>query len=206
MENLVSYLFSAVLIYKYWAIFIITFLGAFFLPLPTGTVVMASTAFSVQGYLSFPAIFFFALLGNVLGDQCGYWVTRLWGVKALHWLGMKKVVASEKYQKTHALLSNHPMIIIFLSRFMTGVNPLVNLIAGLTRLEYRRFFIFEFIGELAYAGFFSFAGLIFGANWEYLNDFSWEFWAILLSCALLLHLIGKNWVKKRRKNKSFQIA
>ena len=69
MSGLVSLLLSYVLIYKYLAIFIITYLGALAFPLPSGTVVAASAAFAIQGYLNFPLVLFIGILGNVTGDM-----------------------------------------------------------------------------------------------------------------------------------------
>jgi membrane protein DedA with SNARE-associated domain len=201
MENITSFLLSYVLLYKYLAIFIITYLGALAFPLPSGTVVMASAVFSTQGYLSFPLVVVTAILGNVAGDNTGYWITRRYGVRALHLLGMRKVVGSEKYQKVHESVNNHPILIIYFSRFMTGIAPTVNVISGTTRLAYKKYLTFEFLGECTEVLFFATTGYFFGANWEYLNEFSWEFWAILFSGIIFTYLFGRFVFKKRRNQK-----
>lgn len=199
MENVTSFLLSYVLIYKYLAIFVITFLGALAFPLPSGTVVGASIAFAVQGYLNLPLVYITAVVGNVAGDNLGYWISRRYGVKALHVFGMKKVVGSEKYQKVHEALNNHPILIIYFSRFMTGIAPTVNVISGTTRLAYKKYFTFEFLGECSEVAFFSAAGYIFGTNWEYINEFSWQFWAMLLFGIIFTYLFGRFILKKRKE-------
>jgi membrane-associated protein len=201
MENITSFLLSFVLIYKYLAIFVITFLGALAFPLPSGTVVAASIAFAVQGYLNLPAVFATAVLGNVAGDNFGYWVSRRYGVRALHLLGMKKVVGSKKYQQVHESVNNHPILIIYFSRFMTGIAPTVNVVCGTTKLAYKKYFTFEFLGECTEVAFFSTAGYFFGTNWKYLNEFSWEFWAILLFGIIFTYLFGRFVFKKRSARK-----
>ena len=199
MEHITSSLLSYVLIYKYLAIFVITYLGALAFPLPSGTVVMASAAFATQGYLSFPLVFLTALLGNIAGDNTGYWITRRYGVKALHLIGLRKVVGSEKYQKVREMVNGHPILIIYFSRFMTGIAPTVNVICGTTRLAYRKYITFEFLGECTECAFFVLMGYLFGANWEYLNEFSWEFWVLLLLGIICTYLFGRFIFKKKNR-------
>ncbi|MDR3559525.1 MAG: DedA family protein [Candidatus Pacebacteria bacterium] len=194
--NLVGPLLSYVLIYKYLAIFVITYLGALAFPLPSGTVVMASTAFATQGYLSVPLVFLTALLGNVAGDNSGYWLTRRYGVRFLHFIGLKKVVTSKSYGRLYDEVDRHPILIIYLSRFMTGIAPAVNVISGTTHLPFKRYITFEFLGECTEVGFFCLAGYFFGANWSYINQFSAESWILLLSGAVLTYLVWKFILKK----------
>jgi membrane protein DedA with SNARE-associated domain len=61
--------------------------------------------------LSFPLVVLTAILGNVAGDNAGYWLTRKYGVKVLHFLGMRKVVTSEKYLKVHESVNSHPILL-----------------------------------------------------------------------------------------------
>lgn len=199
MENFTSSLLSYVLIYKYLAIFVITYLGALAFPLPSGTVVMASAAFATQGYLSFPLVVLTGILGNVAGDNTGYWLTRAYGVRALHLFGMRRVVGSQRYQKVHESVSDHPVLIIYFSRFMTGIAPTVNVICGTTRLAYKKYITFEFLGECTEVAFFALVGYIFGANWQYFTEFSWEFWALLLFGVIFTYLFGRVVFKKRSK-------
>lgn len=197
MANITELLLSYVLIYKYLAIFIITYLGAIALPLPSGTILIASAAFSTQGYLSFPLVILTGILGNVAGDNSGYWLVRRYGVEALHVLGMKRVVTSEKYNSIRREVNNHPILIIYFSRFMTGVAPLVNVVSGVTRLSYRRFLTFEVLGECTEVSFFSLVGYSFGANWEYVTKFNGESWIILLAGAIFTYLVLHYFFKRK---------
>lgn len=197
MGNIVGPLLSYVLLYKYFAIFVITYLGAIAFPLPSGTVVMASTAFATQGYLSVPLVFLTALLGNVAGDNSGYWLTRRYGVRFLHFVGLRKVVTSKNYQRLYEEIDHHPIIIIYLSRFMTGIAPTVNVISGTTRLPFKKYITFEFLGECTEVGFFTLSGYFFGANWSYIEQFSAESWVLLLSGAVLTYLAWRFLIKKR---------
>jgi membrane protein DedA with SNARE-associated domain len=199
MLSLTSFLLSYVLIYKYLAIFIITFLGAIAFPLPSGTVVTASSAFAVQGYMSLPAVLIIAILGNVAGDNCGYWIARRYGIEALHKLRLSRFINAEKREMINKEIDSHPVIIIYLSRFMTGIAPTVNVVSGLTKLSYKKFLTFEFLGECTEVAFFVTLGYIFGANWEYITQFSGSLWIVILSGAVLTYLIWRIFFKLRKR-------
>ena len=104
---------------------------------------------------------------------------------------------TKKYQKIHAAVNDHPIVLIYFSRFLTSIAPTVNVISGTTRLSYKKYLTFEVLGECTEVAFFSGAGYIFGTNWEYLNKFSWEFWAMFLFAIIFVYLSGR-FVFKRR--------
>ena len=202
MENITSFLLSYVLIYKYLAIFAITFLGALALPLPSGTVVTASAAFAVQGYMSLPLVLFTGILGNILGDNSGYWLARKYGIRVLYKFGFRKFIDPEKRKIANMEIGTHPILIIFFSRFMTGIAPTVNVVSGLTKFSYKKFLIFEVLGECAEVSFFVTMGFIFGTNWEYLTKFSGVSWVAIASGALITYLILHFSFRKIRKKKA----
>src|SRR3989344_5451402 len=79
-RKLMDFLFDAflsfLLVYKYAALFAITFVAALILPLPASTTIVAANVFAFQGYLNFPAVFCAALLGNIAGDNLGNFISR----------------------------------------------------------------------------------------------------------------------------------
>ena len=199
MTNVTSFLLSYVLIYKYVAIFVITFLGAIALPLPSGTVVMASAAFATQGYLNFFAVLFFSILGNMAGDNSGYWIARKYGLPVFYKLGLRKIVDSEKRHKLNRGIDKHPLLIIYFSRFMTGIAPTVNVVCGLASFSYKKYLTFEALGELTECAFFCLMGYVFGTNWQSLTQFSGSSWIFIFSGALLTYLVWKFIFRKNKK-------
>jgi membrane-associated protein len=199
MFDVTSSLLSYVLIYKYLAIFVITFLGAIALPLPSGTVVMASAAFAVQGYLNLPLVLVIGILGNVLGDNSGYWLARRYGLGAVQKLGLERFITPEKEKTANIEIGKHPIIIIYFSRFMTGIAPTVNIVSGLTKFPYKKFLTFEVLGECTEVSFFVTMGYLFGANWEYLTHYSSLSWLLIVSGVLVTYLLWRFFFKTMRK-------
>jgi membrane protein DedA with SNARE-associated domain len=190
-------LLSYVLLYKYPAIFVITFFGAFALPLPSGSVLMAASAFAVQGYMSFPFVLLTGIAGNMAGDSSGYWLVRNYGIGVLDKLRLGRFFKKDRLDGARNQIDKHPILIIYFSRFMTGIAPAVNVVSGITRLPYKRYLLFECLGEITECSVFCFIGYIFGSNWEYVSQLSGGFWVIILAGVLTTFVIGSMIFKKR---------
>jgi len=190
-------LLSYVLLYKYPAIFVITFFGAFALPLPSGSVLMAASAFSVQGYMSFPLVLLTGIAGNMAGDSSGYWLVRRYGVTVLEKIHLKRFFSQVRLDGARNQIDKHPILTIYFSRFMTGIAPAVNVVCGITGLPYKRFLLFECLGEITECAMFCFIGFVFGSNWEYVSQLSGGFWIIILAGILTTFMVGRMIFKKR---------
>jgi len=190
-------LLSYVLLYKYPAIFVITFFGAFALPLPSGSVLMAASAFAVQGYMSFPLVLLTGIAGNMAGDSSGYWLVRRYGLKVLDKMRLGGFFSKNRLDGARNQIDKHPILTIYFSRFMTGIAPAVNVVSGITRLPYKRYLLFECLGEITECSCFCAIGYIFGSNWEYVSQLSGGFWVIILAGMLTTFVIGGMIFKKR---------
>ena len=166
MNFLVHIILPYLLLYKYWAIFIITLIASLAFPVPPGTLLMASSAFASQGYLSFFWVVFFGSLGNIVGDNIGYWLARRYGRQVLRKIGFGKMLDSEKYQNIESRLKKRPGFLIFITRFEVFSNLAVNLMCGLGEVPYRKYIIYELIGEILQVTLYCTIGYFVGDNWE----------------------------------------
>ncbi len=199
MSNFTSELLSWVLLYKYVAIYIITFLGAFALPVPSGTVMMAAAAFAVQGYLNAPLTVVIGIIGNITGDNANYWLARRWGVRVFKKIGLGRLVEHEKTHRIRREIERHPFITIFISRFMTAIAPTVNIVAGITELDYWKFLFYEALGECTEVGCFCAIGFIFGSNWQYVDKLGGNAWLLLLLGVIISYIFWNILLKRGDK-------
>ena len=195
--SILSTLLPYVLLYKYLGIFVITFLGAIALPLPSGSVVMAAAAFAVQGYMNFYLVVFVGILGNMAGDNAGYWLVRLFGLKIMKKIGLARFFPEERLHYARTKLEQHPILSIYFSRFFTAIAPAVNVVAGFTELAYSKFLLFEALGEITEVSLFGIVGYIFGNNWTYFSQLSDKFWILIVAGMGLSVLLWKMILKKK---------
>ena len=166
MENLLGTFFTFLLLYKYVAIFLISYAAALILPLPSGTTIAAAGAFAVEGYFSFWGVVTVALLGNIMGDATGYFIARRYGILLLTHIGFTGALRSKQYLFVEKYLRESPYALIFFSRFFAQANALVNILAGIGKIPLQVFFLFEVFGEIAFVFFYTYAGFLLGAQLE----------------------------------------
>ncbi|MFA9262313.1 MAG: DedA family protein [Undibacterium sp.] len=179
-QNILSFL----LVYKYLGLFLITFLAAFALPLPSSSSLMTAAGFASQGYLSIGWVIFFATLGNTLADNISYWVIRRYGYSVFRRIGFRKIVESPVFAALPGRIARHAPSIIFFSRFEVLATIAVNVLMGFAKTDYRKFFIFVLAGETAQVTLFASIGYFFGNNWEAIMTTFGEFTLILSLIAI----------------------
>jgi membrane-associated protein len=198
MAFLVQYILPYILLYKYWALFIITFLASLAIPIPAGAILIASSAFASQGYLNIAIIFIVVLIANIVGDNVSYWLARLYGVEVLSRIKfINKILKSKNYNVVEKVIRKRPGFIIFISRFEVISTLTINLICGLGRVTFKKFMIFEVFGSLANVLFYIIIGYFFGDSWQAVNNLIGNFSLLLfLAIALALSIFWKKILKK----------
>ena len=91
---ILSYFLSFVLLYKYLALFLVTFMASLILPLPATALLMATGAFAFQGYFNLWEIIMTGFLGSVAGDFLGYIIARSYGKEVLEKIGFRRLLQS----------------------------------------------------------------------------------------------------------------
>lgn len=185
---------SFLLLYKYWAVFVVMFFSALIVPLPTNTVLLAAGAFASQGYFNFPITLIVAVGSNVLGDYAGYLLARRYGHRALRMLRVKIPPSMENLDR---FIGRHPGPAIFLTRFVGTADSLANLLAGFIAMPIRKFLIYDGFGNLVSTGAVLYVGYVLGTDWQ---DFSGLFsiagW-IFLGVIVIAILFSIMWYRHR---------
>lgn len=186
MDAFAQFIVPYLLLYKYWAIFGITLLAALAFPVPPGMLLMASAAFAAEGYMSFGLVVLIGTLGNIAGDNIGYWLARRYGRSVLMRIGFRKILDSEKYARIEARLRRRPGWLIFISRFEVFSNLAVNIMCGLGRVPYRKYLVYESIGEFLQVLIYCSIGYAVGDNWQSISAIISRFMLVILFIGLLL--------------------
>ncbi len=204
MDALAQTILPYILLYKYSALFVITFLASLALPIPAGTLLVASAAFASQGYFNIVVLIGVVIVANIAGDNILFWLARLYGKKVLYRIGfMRKILTSKNFTLIEDSISDRPGFVIFISRFEVIATLTVNLICGLGKVSYRKFMIYETLGAFVDAFFYGMIGYLFGDSWQAVNNlignFSILFFlAIALAVAIFWKKIINNLNKKAR--------
>ena len=194
MATLLSYL----LLYKYVAIVVVIFLSGLILPLPSNTLLLAAGSFASQHYLHIELLFFTALCANVLGDSVGYALTRFWGTRIITDAYLKRFSA---FVRIEQFIRQHARLTIVITRFLGIPGVVVNFMSGLLKIPFRRFVVYDLIGNALDIALFLFIGFVLGVYTENISDMT-QLIGWLVVVVLLIFLIVKFFLRKNTPHTS----
>jgi membrane protein DedA with SNARE-associated domain len=121
------------------------------LPLPGETVLIASGVLVHEGVLDPGDALFFGILGAVVGDQIGYWAGRFGGRPfVLRW-GKYAFITPERLGRAESFFARHGGKAVFLARFIAGLRVFGALVAGISRMPWGKFALYNVLGGTAWA-------------------------------------------------------
>jgi len=184
---------------SYAILFIIIFAetGFVFTPfLPGDSLLFASGAFSAIG--SFNIVFLLPLLwaAAFLGDTANYWIGHFFGQKLID--NPKIPINQEHIDKTQKFYDKHGGKTIFIARFVPVIRTFAPFVAGIGRMNYKKFVSFNAAGGLAWVFGFTLLGYFFGNLPGVKNNFSMVVVVIImLSVMPIVFEFAKTKLKKR---------
>ncbi len=138
--------------YGYWALFFVILLEDFGLPLPGETMLLASSYMAASGKMQTFDIFIIAVIAAILGDNIGYFIGFKGGRKFLTKFGHYIFLDEQHLHRLDAFFTKHGALIIIPARFIDGLRQLNGLLAGMSRLPWHKFLVYNIIGAVFWVG------------------------------------------------------
>ncbi len=185
--DVISPLLSYLLLYKYAALAVFVYAAALLLPLPSNALLLAVGAFSGQGYFNFWIALAVAVIANTLGDLTGYAITRQYGAAVTHALRIDKIKFFDQLQTE---LREDAAITVLTTRFAGWLSPAANFLAGLVKVPFGTFLLYDFIGNFIEPAAALTIGRIVGDYW---SDFSnlLELVAAIIAVCVVLFILAR---------------
>jgi len=146
--------------------------------LPGDSLLFASGMFAALGALNVTTLFFILWSASFLGDNVNYWVGYHFG---------KKIVANHRIpinqnhiDKTEEFFRNHGKKAIFFARFMPILRTFAPFVAGVGKMEYKKFLLFSLAGGFSWVTSFVLLGYFFGNMPIVKDNFSIVILAIII--------------------------
>lgn len=153
--------------YGYLTIFVIITLESAGLPLPGETVLLTSAAYAGStGNINIAVVVAIAATAAILGDNAGYWVGRRWGLPLLLRKGHLIGLDHGRLKLGQYLFRRHGGKIVFFGRFTAMLRAYAAVLAGVNKLDARRFFAFNALGGVAWASIMGFGAYLCGRSIE----------------------------------------
>ena len=164
--------FLGVLIQQYGTmIYVVLFLIVFcetglvvFPFLPGDTLLFIAGAFCAGGSMNIWELSSLLVVAAVLGNTVNYWIGSAIGDKVLnaHYKWLERWIDRGALNKTHSFYEHHGGKTIVLSRFVPIVRTFAPFVAGMSKMTFSRFQLFNVIGALAWVVLLVVGGYFFG--------------------------------------------
>jgi len=157
--------------YGYWTLFFALLLENAGIPLPGETILLFASflAFSEQ-QLQLPWIILTGIVASTLGDNLGYSIGRRGGRplldRYLHLFHIRRQTIEKVIEKGEELFRRHGDLAIFFARFIVGMRIIAGPLAGVLRMPWGKFVLFNFLGAATWVTVVSTVGYQFGEHWE----------------------------------------
>jgi membrane-associated protein len=166
--------------------------------LPGDSLLFAAGALSVGSTLNVHLLVLILAIAAILGNTVNYAAGAFFGPKVFtredSWLLRKKHL-----ERAHAFFETYGARSIILTRFMPIIRTFVPFVAGVGRMPYHRFFIFNFIGGCAWIAGLTYLGYFFGGTEIVRKNFSFVVLAIIaISLLPMVIELGRAWWLSRR--------
>ncbi|MCU1623692.1 MAG: hypothetical protein JWL79_2537 [Frankiales bacterium] len=186
-----------------WALYLIVFLLPFLeasvllgFVFPGETALIFGGAVGTQNGASLTLLMVLAVVGAVSGDAVGYAVGRRWGPR-LQATRLGRFVGEERWVVTEAFLLKRGGTAVFFGRWTALLRAMVPGAAGMARLPYRTFFVYNALGGTLWAVACVLGGYLVGsAVGRYVTSFGY----VILGLVVLAITVAL--VHRRRKRHS----
>ncbi|HZD80416.1 MAG TPA: DedA family protein, partial [Actinomycetota bacterium] len=151
---------------------------------PGETLVIVGGFYARIGNLDLAWVAVAACLGAVVGDNVGFLIGRRFGRGFLERHGRKVLVTPQRLDRADRYYQAHGGKTVFLGRFIPVVRSVGFILAGVARMPWRRFFLYDLAGAVLWGVGHSILGYAIGASYE-----RWKRFLTPAGLAILLVLL-----------------
>lgn len=198
-QSLSHYVRTFVADYGYWAVAVALLCENAGIPVPgESTLLLASFLAYSEHKLHLGWIIIVATCAATLGDNLGYALGHYGGRPLLERYRNLFRIRQKTLDRGEQLFARHGPVTIFFSRFVFGMRVIAGPLAGVLRMPWQAFALFNFLGAITWVTCIAGAGYLFGQHWRSLVRAMERFniAMVLVVVAIGLYL----WWKQRRSS------
>jgi membrane-associated protein len=198
-HSILEVLRTALVHYGYWAVAVALLVENAGVPVPGETVLLlASFMAYAERDLRLSWIMAVGTIAATLGDNLGFALGYYGGRPLLERYQAVFRIQRKTLAQGESLFARFGAVTVFFARFIFGLRIIAGPMAGVLRMPWRRFLLFNFLGAAVWVTAISSAGYLFGRHWERLQRGVKQFDLGIALLVLLLAIFL--WWRGRREN------
>ena len=197
-QHIVDLLRSLLAHYGYGAVAGALLLENAGLPVPGETVLLLASFLAYSEHrLRLPYIILIGICAATVGDNLGFAIGVYGGRPLLESYRKTLHIRPATIARGEDLFRRYGAATIFVSRFITGMRVIAGPLAGVLRMDWRKFAIFNFLGAAVWVTVISSAGFLFGKHWDELVEILGDAnVAVVIAICVVLAIL---WWRRRRR-------
>ncbi|HYM78726.1 MAG TPA: DedA family protein [Candidatus Dormibacteraeota bacterium] len=201
-HSILDLLRNAVAQYGYWAVGGVLLLENAGVPVPGETILLLASflAYS-QHELQLGWIIVVATIAATLGDNLGFALGYYGGRSLLARYQSLFRIRNATLERGERLFERYGAATVLFARFVFGMRIIAGPMAGVLRMRWRAFLIFNFIGAGLWVTVIAGAGYLFGRHWERLERIVKRF-DVAVAIVVLLGAAFYWWRNRRAKTRA----
>ena len=197
MHHAIFHLRTFVADYGYWAVALALLCENAGIPVPGETTLLLASFLAYSEHrLHLGWIIVVATCAATLGDNLGYAIGFYGGRPLLDRYQNILRIPQRTLKNGEALFERYGAPAIFFARFVVGMRVFAGPLAGVLRMRWRAFVVFNFLGAVVWVSVIASAGYLFGRHWRDLVRGMQRFNIAALIVALFVILFS--WWRYRR--------
>jgi len=184
--------------YGYGTVAIVLMLENAGLPVPGETVLLLASFLAYSEHrLQLPYIILVGIVSATVGDNLGFALGLYGGRPLLNRYQKTFRIKQSVIDRGEELFRNYGSATIFVARFIAGMRIVAGPLAGVLRMGWRKFLVFNFLGAALWVTVISGAGYLFGRHLERLFQLLHEINTGLVIAAVVVAVWL--WYRKRKR-------
>jgi len=169
-EFILESLRHAIVLYGYWAVGVALLLENAGIPVPGETILLLASFMAYSEHdLRLSWIIVVATVAATVGDNLGFAFGYHGGRPLLARYQSLFRIQKSTIERGESLFERYGAATIFFARFVFGMRIITGPMAGVLRMSWKKFAVFNFLGAAVWVGVISSVGYFFGRHWDKLE-------------------------------------
>ncbi len=187
--------------YGYWVVLIAVALESMGVPFPGETSLLAGAIYAgTTGRMSIAGVIAAAAAGAIMGDNIGFTIGHFGGYPLLRRVTRKLRIEDKSLHYTQRFFAQHGDKTVFVGRFFSLLRTYVAFLAGVNRMPWRSFLVWNALGGITWAILYGLLGFILGHNLPLLGTVLRVLGAGgIVALVVFVVIVAALWLVRRRR-------
>jgi undecaprenyl-diphosphatase len=157
------------------------------LVVPGDFILALGGVYAARGKLSLALVVLIGTLAAIVGESIGYWVGRKYGMGVIKRIPLVRRL-EEPLERAQVFFARHGGRTVAIGRFVTAVGAFIPFTAGVAKMPYQRFLMFDIPAIVVWATGISVFGYFFGENLAFVDKVLSRFGYFALALVVVFFL------------------